>query len=83
MFLPRLGTSNHSLRLTQSLISRHLLDNQDCASKYMKNSFTVLHRDLSAHNLSPLEADHIKLDQPSMCKQTEQFIRSFNILGGM
>lgn len=80
----RLGSLSLSSRVTRSVhdsaIGEQLLDNPDCAYKYMNNSLTVLHRAHSAYDLH-IEVLHIKLHQLTPCKQKEHFICFLNLLG--
>lgn len=85
----RSGSPSQPIRRTnqsvhESAIGQHLLNNHACASEYEDMWFSVLQSARSTHHLRVSEAVYIKCQQPSLCRQEEQFfLRSLHLLEGL
>ena len=54
-----------------SAIGQHLIENDQCAANYNDDQFSILDTAHSPFHLSVLEASHIKVLRPNLCKQKE------------
>ena len=65
---PDLSQSNPTGTLA---IGQHLLNNEECASFYDENQFSILAKERTLFHLSTLKATLIKMPKPELCRQKE------------
>ena len=70
--------SRHSQAM-DSAVGEHLLTINSCRTSYEDACFSVLHRDRDKFHLKFLEAIHISMNRPSLCRQLNNHI--LDILG--
>ena len=75
----RSGKSSISVMFCESAIGQHLLDNPMCAKNYSDENFTILSFGRLFFHLSALEAVHIKLWKPNLCRQKD-FVYKLKLL---
>ena len=75
---PRKNTDKPASERYQSAIACHLAESADCRESFSRDTFTVLSRARSRYHLNILEAIHINLREPVLCRQ-KAFVTSLRL----